>query len=60
MVINEFQKAVEEFLRLPEEEQRRRIEDASRRAREISDAFDRAISFTDEEARRLLRMPMTI
>lgn len=58
--MDEFQKAVEEFLKLPEEEQWRRLKDSERRANEISDAFDLAISFSDEEARRFLRTPMTI
>lgn len=58
--MEEFAKAVERFLRLPVEEQERILDDAARRAKEISDAFDRAISFTGEEAERFLRQPMTI
>jgi hypothetical protein len=58
--MDEFQKAVEAFLALPEEEQRRRIEEAGRRAKEISDAFDRAISFTTDEELAFIRQPMTI
>lgn len=58
--MDEFRKAVDAFLALPEAEQRRRIEEASRRAKEISDAFDRAISFTSDEERAFLHQPMTI
>jgi hypothetical protein len=58
--MDEFKQAVDAFLALPEEEQIRRIEEAGRKAKEISDAFDRAISFTSDEARQFLRQPMTI
>lgn len=60
MGIDEFKAGVDAFLALPEAEQRRRIEEAGRRAKEISDAFDRAICFTTDEERAFLRRPMTI
>lgn len=57
--LEDFAKAMDAFLKLPVEEGARRLEVAARRAREISDRFDQAISFATEEDRRFLRMPMT-
>lgn len=55
-----FQRAVDAFLVLPEDEQLRRLEECAARAKEESDRFDQAVSFTSEEARRFLHQPMTI
>jgi len=58
--MEKFKSAVEAFLALPAEEQRRRLDEAAARAKEESDRFERAISFTTEEARDFLHRPMTI
>lgn len=55
-----FQRAVAEFLALPQEEADRRLKVAALRAGEISDRFDAACRFSTDEDRRFLGMPMTI
>lgn len=56
----EFKRNVDAFLALPVEEQRRRLDEAAKRAEEISQRFEQAISFTTEEAIKFLHTPMTI
>jgi len=58
--VEEFKKNVDAFLALPMEEQRRRLDEAARRAEEINQRFLNAISFTTDEARKFLQTPMTI
>jgi hypothetical protein len=41
--MEEFARAVEAFLALPQEEQVRWLDEAARRAKEISDEFDRKL-----------------
>lgn len=54
--VEEFAQAVEKFLGLPEEEQRRILLEAEARAKEISDRFDRACRVDPMDLCR----PMTI
>lgn len=54
--IEQFAEAVEKFLRLPEEEQRRLLAQAEARAKEISNRFDEACRIDPMELHR----PMTI
>lgn len=55
--MDEFQKAVEVFLALPIEEQRKRIAEAGEAAKRINDDFDRKCRITDP---LWLFQPMTI
>ena len=54
--IEDFAAAVDRFLALPMEEQRRLIEEAEKKAAEISDRFDRALRIDPADLAR----PMTI
>ena len=54
--VEEFAQAVEKFLALPEEEQRRALLEAEARAKEISDRFEQACRVDPMDLCR----PMTI
>jgi len=58
--MREFQGAVEAFLALSVQEQRRRLDEAASRAAAENARFLRAISFTTQEERDFLHQPMTI